>query len=690
MLKTRVFRISAPAAFAVTVMLLGGAPAAQTPAPLFEETGLSAVPPSGASAAPMVLRSRIVRPRMDRLSAAAAAAAAGDPSALLTLNLFDDAVFTAEFERFETDNFGHQSWAGRVVGDPLSAVTLTWRGDVLSGGVQTSSAIYRLLGQAGIVTIEQIDPASKKGDKPPVVPPTGVTIQPLGDVGRPAAGEVVDIFVYYTAQALAAAGGQAAIEAQIAQQFTESNTAFTRSGVNATIRQVGSAELTGYVQNPTDMENDLNAFKATPSVLAMRNQAGADLMHLVVATATGNTCGIADLGPDVDAAFGVTAQDCFQFYTFPHEVGHNFGDNHSLEDDTPPNPNPFRPYSFGYKNCAAGTPFTTIMAYQCPAGTNEVGILNLSNPNVQHMGLVTGTATQHNALSQSEAFPIVQGFRTPAATTLPTAPQNTQTSVVGNNITVSWQAPAQGGPITTYLIQAGTGPGLSDVFNGPVGAATSVSSPIANGTYYIRVAAQNSIGVGPYAMEVVAQVGTPPGPPENVMASALAGVITLSWSPPSSGGAVTSYVVQAGSAPGAADFFNANVGPGTMVSGAVAPGTYYLRVLSQGPGGTSPPSSEATVVVGSACTVPAAPVLTGGQTGGVITISWNTPAGGPVTDYIVRAGSSSGGLDVYNASVGLTNSVSAAVANGDYFIRVAANTACGTSADSNEVPVMVP
>jgi len=45
---------------------------------------------------------------------------------------------------------------------------------------------------------------------------------------------------------------------------------------------------------------------------------------------------------------------------------------------------------------------------------------------------------------------------------------------------------------------------------------------------------------------------------------------------------------------------------------------------------------------------------------------------------------------LFNGSVGLTNTVSAPVASGSYFIRVVANAVCGSGAVSNEVLVSVP
>jgi len=670
----------------LALTLLSEGPSAQAPLPLFEGGTALDLAPRPAQV-PTVLRARTARVRFDRLTAAAVAGVAGDVASPLGLNLFEDAPLTAVFERFDTDAFGHQTWAGRVSGDSLSAVTLTWQGTVLTGTISTADALYRVSSSDGTARIEELDASSFPVELPPPAPPAGERMPlPAADLLRPAAGEVVDIYVYYTTAAKNGAGGRAAIESVIAQAVATSNTAYTRSGVAATKRLVGAGELVGYVQHATDMTQDLNAFTGSSVVAATRNAVGADLMHLILEN-TSNACGVAWLGPSSSYAHGVTARSCISGYTFTHEVGHNFGSNHAPED--PVSSSPFRPYSFGYKLCSGATPFRTVMAYACPGG-GGTRLLNLSNPSVPHNGLPSGTSTQNNALSHSEAFPIVQAFRSPVGGTLPSAPQNLQASVVGNTLTLSWQAPAQGTPISSYVVRAGTGPGLSNVYDGPVGGATTVSSPIASGTYHIRVLAQNATGMGPATADVVATVGAPPAVPHSVVASATGGVVTLSWAPAGGGGPVSTYIVQVGSAPGWSNVFSGAVGAVTTVSGGVGPGTYYLRVLAQGPGGTSAPSAEASVTVGPSCTVPAAPVLTGGLSGGVVTINWGTPSGGPVTGYTVRAGSASGQRNLYDSGVGLTNAVSAGVGAGSYFIRVLANSACGSSAESNEVPITVP
>ena len=83
-----------------------------------------------------------------------------------------------------------------------------------------------------------------------------------------------------------------------------------------------------------------------------------------------------------------------------------------------------------------------------------------------------------------------------------------------------------------------------------------------------------------------------PQPPQAFSATTQGGRIFLDWLPPSSGAAVTHYVVSAtgavtGSFPMTARTF----------STLVTPGTYTVRVAAVGPCGTSTATTPQTVVV---------------------------------------------------------------------------------------------
>lgn len=96
-----------------------------------------------------------------------------------------------------------------------------------------------------------------------------------------------------------------------------------------------------------------------------------------------------------------------------------------------------------------------------------------------------------------------------AAATAPSAPQNLTGSATGSSVALTWTAPASGDPVTTYVIEAGSAPGLANLANFATGStATSFSaSGVGAGTYYVRVRAQNGGGVGPASNEFTLVVG---------------------------------------------------------------------------------------------------------------------------------------------------------------------------------------
>ena len=120
----RALALLAAAAFGLFVIVLSGELRAQAPPALFGEPAIEA--PVRSDDRLFVTRARTTSVRFDLLSAALAKGFAGDRAPAFTLNLFDDAVYSVAYERFERNDFGHQTWVGRIVGDPLSTVTFTW------------------------------------------------------------------------------------------------------------------------------------------------------------------------------------------------------------------------------------------------------------------------------------------------------------------------------------------------------------------------------------------------------------------------------------------------------------------------------------------------------------------------------------------------------------------------------------
>jgi hypothetical protein len=197
---------------------------------------------------------------------------------------------------------------------------------------------------------------------------------------------------------------------------------------------------------------------------------------------------------------------------------------------------------------------------------------------------------------------------------VPAAPGTLTGTVVGNTIALHWFAPP--GAVLDYQLDAGTGPGATNVGSFPIGSATSfAASGIPAGTYYVRVRARDVTGVGLPSNEVVLVVGgggtgggcsSAPGPVTGLTATLNGFNVVFSWSA-GGGCAATNYALQAGTAPGLANIATVSVGTQTSFSASAPPGTYYVRVVAQNAFGSTV-STGIVVTVGGSSGVPLVPL----------------------------------------------------------------------------------
>lgn len=189
--------------------------------------------------------------------------------------------------------------------------------------------------------------------------------------------------------------------------------------------------------------------------------------------------------------------------------------------------------------------------------------------------------------------------KVPDSSALP-APANLSSSVQGTTVTLSWSAVSGA---ASYDIEAGSSSGLSDL---AVLNVTSLgfSGAAGPGTYYVRVRAKTAAGgSGAASEEVTVRVGatgcsSAPGAPSGLSAAtAGGGAVVLTWAAPP--GAITSFVLEAGSGPGQSDLANTDLGSAatTLTASGVPAGVYYVRVRAKNTCGTGPPSSETIVTL---------------------------------------------------------------------------------------------
>jgi hypothetical protein len=179
----------------------------------------------------------------------------------------------------------------------------------------------------------------------------------------------------------------------------------------------------------------------------------------------------------------------------------------------------------------------------------------------------------------------------------------------------------------------------------------------------------------------------PPGAP-TALDVATAGLrARFTWTPPATGGALSDYLLEAGSGPGLADLATVPVpGGATAYEATAAPGTYYVRVRARNACGSAV-SNAVAVVLTSVCVLPQAP----GQpvasvAGSAVTVTW--PAATGASSHVFEAGLLPGQATLVNTVVSQP-ALAAQAPPGIYFVRARGRNACGTGPASPETMIPV-
>jgi hypothetical protein len=122
-------------------------------------------------------------------------------------------------------------------------------------------------------------------------------------------------------------------------------------------------------------------------------------------------------------------------------------------------------------------------------------------------------------------------------------------------------------------------------------------------------------------------------------------------------------------------------------------GNWQARVRAVPAAASSPPCNVATIVSGACQAAPGTPFDLATVTGGaVVTLQWREPSTGAPAEYVIEAGSYAGLTDLARLTItGSRAAIQLTAPPGVYVVRVrAARTACGESAASNEIVVVMP
>ena len=219
------------------------------------------------------------------------------------------------------------------------------------------------------------------------------------------------------------------IKGIITLAVVETNRAYELSGINTQLRLVKTHFDSTYDDYTNTTFQTIaylhdNGDGKLDYVHSMRDQYGADFVSMIVDT--GSACGLAYMPSDPSAAdaFSLVQWNCATgYYSFGHEIAHNMGCNHDIDNAVGANGGS----NYGYKDPQAG--FRSIMAFDCSPSCPRIQYF--SNPDINFIERPVGSATADNAARIRNNLSAFANFRksvvstgspTTSPTRSPTAP----------------------------------------------------------------------------------------------------------------------------------------------------------------------------------------------------------------------------------------------------------------------------
>jgi hypothetical protein len=194
--------------------------------------------------------------------------------------------------------------------------------------------------------------------------------------------------------------------------------------------------------------------------------------------------------------------------------------------------------------------------------------------------------------------PANPGSATVACVAAPNAPRQLRANAKGAAVGLNWQRGSGEAP-TGFFLQVGTMPGLQNILTAQFeGNARGVTALAANAAYALRLSAVNNCGASLWAPETMLYVGVEPlpGMPQGLSQTVSDGLVTLTWAPPVTGGAVTRYLIEA-TTPGGPFAYDTGTTVTAFSNANTPPGQYLVTVRAGNATGFGVASTPVVVVV---------------------------------------------------------------------------------------------
>jgi hypothetical protein len=222
----------------------------------------------------------------------------------------------------------------------------------------------------------------------------------------------------------------------------------------------------------------------------------------------------------------------------------------------------------------------------------------------------------------------------------------------------------------------------------PLSAVSNTQSP--NGIYAYGSSETfpvNSYNASNYWVDVSFTPSTAPGPATGVSATAGKGSATLTWSAPTTGGPVTSYIITPYIGSQAQTTTTMNGTPpatGTTLTGLTPGQSYTFTVTATNPAGSAAASANSNAVTPQPLTVPGSPTsVTVTPATSQAFVSWTAPAdngGVPLTGYTISVYAGSSLVNTVNTSPTASSTLVTGLTNGvSYTFNVVATNSVGSS-----------